>query len=93
LIGASAGAIMLTPTIRIATLVDTNEVGIDDLKGFEYVGFEFHPHLEEISTELEKIDAYSKETPYIVYGCKDGSGIKYVGEKIQIFGDVSEMRI
>ncbi len=46
LAGFSAGAIVLTPTIKIcnAPLYDENEVGLKNLKGLGIVNFEVFPH-------------------------------------------------
>ena len=44
LVGASAGAIMMTPTIDIAGGFDENIFGLIVVKGFAFVQFEFHPH-------------------------------------------------
>jgi len=48
LAGASAGAIVLTPSIGICGIegVDENRVGLTDLAGLGIVGFEIFPHYE-----------------------------------------------
>jgi dipeptidase E len=45
-IGASAGALILSPTIAIAGEVepDENEVGLKDLTGMNIINFEILPH-------------------------------------------------
>jgi len=61
-IGASAGAIILTPTIRIAGEItpDENLVNIENLEGINLVNFELLPHYEpELLAEVEK---YRKKT-------------------------------
>lgn len=61
-IGVSAGAIILTPTIKILASVDPepNEVGITDLKGLNIISFEIHPHYD--STHDEELSSYQKIT-------------------------------
>nr|MBP6948923.1 Type 1 glutamine amidotransferase-like domain-containing protein [Candidatus Paceibacterota bacterium] len=48
LIGASAGALMMTPSIDIAEGFGENIFGLIDVKGFAFVPFEFFPHFEEL---------------------------------------------
>jgi len=47
--GFSAGAIVLSPSIWVASMgdADTNEVGITDLMGLNIVDFEVWPHFEQ----------------------------------------------
>jgi dipeptidase E len=48
-IGVSAGAIILTPTIRIAGEIDPdeNEVRLENLQGMDLIKYEILPHYEE----------------------------------------------
>lgn len=65
LAGFSAGALVLTPNIRICDLPSDNEenvVGLDDLTGLGIVDFEVFPHYEEHSQETILND-YKKTTP------------------------------
>lgn len=61
-IGASAGALLLTPTIQIAGEVspDENLVGLTDLNSFGLVDFEFLPHYE--TSMDDEINTYKNKT-------------------------------
>jgi dipeptidase E len=61
--GFSAGALVLTPTIRICNLpgFDENLVGINDLRGLGIVDFELFPHFEKQSHE-SILNEYRKGT-------------------------------
>lgn len=79
-IASSAGSIVFTPTIRIASIDygDDNLPGLQDLTGLGWVDFEVAPHFEaQVSTSIEKY-ASSIRTP--VYVLDDQSAI-VVSEK------------
>jgi len=63
--GFSAGAIVLTPTIKICNLpnYDSNDVGIKDLAGLNIVNFEVFPHY---SKKYQKILSDYKEKTKIL---------------------------
>lgn len=46
IIGVSAGTIVFTPNIAVATLpfADPNDIGLKDLTALNFVNFEFSPH-------------------------------------------------
>lgn len=88
LIGASAGAIMMTPKIdicAIGTIADENVVGLTDTSGFGFVNFEFSPHFTE--NEREFLSRY--KTDRDIYLCKDGDGIFYDNGEVKLFGSVA----
>ncbi len=62
LVGFSAGAIVLTPTIGVAGIeeFDKNEVGIEDLTGLSILDFEIFPHYSKKWTRAVK--KYQKTT-------------------------------
>ncbi len=75
--GTSAGSILMTPYIAIASVDDGDEnaVGISDLTGLGFVDFEVSPHTpEDVSVEgnLE----YSKTTPRKLLLLDDNSAVK-----------------
>ena len=54
LIGVSAGAIILTPSIESAFICgDVNTVGLSNLEGLELVSFLFDPHSSKQDTNLD----------------------------------------
>jgi len=96
LIGISAGAIIMAPTIAITTLFkgepeDRNRLGLKDFSALNLVNFEFFPHFGAQGRE-EKIRAYSQRCPRLIYACKDGTGIIINGKKTTFFGDVKCFR-
>ena len=90
LIGASAGAIMLTPSIDLAGVLggDKNTPQIIDTTGFGFLDFEFHPHYRGSSKEDAYLSAYAGQHNRTVYACKDGDGVLYTNENTQLFGGV-----
>nr|MBP6949258.1 Type 1 glutamine amidotransferase-like domain-containing protein [Candidatus Paceibacterota bacterium] len=91
LLGASAGALMMTPSIDIAEGFDENIFGLIDVKGFAFVPFEFFPHFEELYREY--IDSYMKNNIRELYLCRDGDGIFCGDDGIKIFGNVSKYTV
>lgn len=63
IVGFSAGAIILSPTIEIAELptLDDNLVGITELTGLRLIDFDVYPHYEE-SKHQAIVDEYEKRT-------------------------------
>ena len=93
LTGLSAGALILTPTIKLAGAKnldpDDNDVGLKDLQGMGLVDFEFAPHFSTSSKMITALTNYSKKSPYPVYACSDGGGILIQDEKFSILGKAS----
>lgn len=73
LAGYSAGAMILTPTVQLATidpLTNENEaVGLTDFSALHLVDFEIFPHYEEERKPF--LDAYQMLTPYPVRTLRD----------------------
>ncbi len=95
LIGVSAGAMILTPTIRNTFVYHTlkgdvdklNFVHLEDFSGLSLTNFEFIPHFNwESKGEFAK--SYLHETKSVVYGCPDECGIVVDGSEITLYGDV-----
>lgn len=85
LIGVSAGALMMTPTIELAK--SENLIGLQDSSGFGFVPFEFFPHY----TKENKNFPMNYSTARTVYLCKDGDGIFVSGESVTMFGDIANI--
>ncbi|WP_408009008.1 Type 1 glutamine amidotransferase-like domain-containing protein [Pseudalkalibacillus sp. A8] len=49
LIGVSAGAMMISPTISVAQFLDPNEVGLSDLNALDLASIHFLPQSDRIS--------------------------------------------
>ncbi len=90
LAGLSAGAILMTPSIHTAGFpsfdCDENEVGIQNLKALDLVGFEFFPHYKNSSRYEKVLKEYSKKRRIPIYACPNGSGIAVEDEKTIFFG-------
>ena len=91
LIGASAGAIMMTPTIDIADGFDENIFELTDVKGFAFVPFEFHPHYELAHNEY--LTTYAENRDTSIYLCKNGDGIFCGDDSMKLFGEVEKFTI
>jgi dipeptidase E len=85
LIGASAGSLMMTPTIELAK--SENSISLQDSSGFNFVPFEFFPHY----TALNKGFPEGYVTSNTIYLCKDGDGIFVSDSEVKMFGDISEI--
>ena len=76
LIGTSAGAILMTPTIAVDALFgDERPESVRDGSALGLVDFEFFPHLQARHGYLSDLLAYSKITPRPIFACPDGDGI------------------
>lgn len=87
-VGASAGSIMLTPSIDLAGFEDENTPNLKDTTGFNFVGFEFHPHYN--LTDSDYLSEYTKRKNNNLYACKDGDGVFCSNGEINIYGKVSK---
>jgi len=77
LMGMSAGALVLTPTIEVCNLpsYDNNDVGLEDLSGLSLVDFEIFPHY---SKEYEEdLNIYRKRAKNKVREIVDGDSILF----------------
>ena len=89
LIGASAGSIMMTPSIDLAGIGgDKNTPDLKVTAGFNFVDFEFHPHFND-NDAPDYISEYMNGKSNDLYVCKDGAGIFYSNGEIRLFGEVS----
>ena len=92
IIGASAGAILMSKDISSAKFGDVDIVGLSDLSSLALVNFDFMPHWNEDSHYLEDIKAYSKNTGNTVYTCNDGDGIIVMDNKVHFYGDIKMIK-
>lgn len=82
-VGESAGSIVMTPSIAIASVDDgdVNEVGLKDLSGLGLVDFEVSPHTPE-DVSIKANEDYAKTINNILYAYDDNSAL-YFGEAIE----------
>lgn len=86
-VGVSAGTIITTPTIEVSTIepADPDVVGLTDLTGMGWVGFEIEPHCDEPRYEIIRQYALKNKRP--VYAIDDASAILVDGDKVSAVGD------
>lgn len=85
LIGTSAGAILMTPTIESALLCgDERPSGFNDDTALGLVEFLFWPHYQS-----HAVPNMSLNPGRVVYGCPDGAGIIVNDKVIEVHGAVS----
>ena len=94
LAGLSAGALLTTPNISLASYPafdrDENEVGLPESRwgALDLVDFEFFPHYRTSRRYREALQSYSKRSRFPLYACSDGSGIVVEGDRFTAHGDV-----
>lgn len=91
LVGCGTGAIVLTPDLGVAKIIDAQTELNGDVSGLGHVDFEFIPHYSEIDGKQGIINAYAKETTRRVFACHDGDGVRVTGDHLVLLGDVVEV--
>ncbi|WP_339760124.1 Type 1 glutamine amidotransferase-like domain-containing protein [uncultured Hoeflea sp.] len=87
LIGTSAGAIILTPTIATDALFAGNDPeDFMNETALDLVPFEFFPHLSSSPSFLPKLIGYSQHTARPIFACNDGEGLVVTDEYIECIG-------
>lgn len=71
-VGFSAGAIILTPTINIASAENT--IGLKDLSGLNVLDFEILPHFDA-ETGIDYLESYKTTTEYEVKTITDDEAL------------------
>lgn len=89
-IGASAGSILMTPTIAVGALLGGKRPqDVEDAEALDLLPFEFFPHLQARSGYLTDLLAYSKQNACRIAACPDGDGIVVKEGVIEAIGDVT----
>lgn len=86
LLGISAGAIVLTPSINISHVFYKSRT--DQHRAVGLVDFHFLPHWNQREDRLEAVKRFSIENKATVYACNDGDGMVIRGDRIELVGDV-----
>lgn len=90
LVGDSAGAILMTPDVRLATAAgDVPPAGYLDPSALALIDFHFWPHYAGPSTHGSHAGLLN-ELPR-VYACADGGGVVVDGDRIETFGGVATL--
>ena len=85
----SAGAVLMSKDIKIASIADENDINIKDLKALELNEFEFLPHFNIYEKDIDKIIQYSLTVNHPIYACNDGDGIVIRDNNITFAGNVT----
>lgn len=87
LIGVSAGAMLLTPSIASAALCgDENNVALDDLSALSLVPFHFVPHLPGPGISRDEIINRSAALPDEVLLCGDNDSLTIINGEMRLHG-------
>lgn len=88
LVGVSAGAILMAPTIATdALFVGRKPEDITDGDALDLVPFEFFPHLSDDAAYLSALLRYSMRTARPIVACNDSDGIVVTGGRVECVGN------
>lgn len=87
-VGASAGSILATPSIAIASIDDGDEnlLNLIDLTALALVDFEVSPHMST-HVSVEANDSYAKTISNMLYAIDDNTAIAVDGDVIEIISE------
>lgn len=89
LIGTSAGAILMTPTVALDAVFSGEDPGaVRDGGALDLVPFEFFPHLDKSTDYLPRLLAYSMDTSRRIAACRDGDGVVVNNDVVESVGDI-----
>jgi dipeptidase E len=89
LIGTSAGAMLMTPTVALdAVFTGEDPKTVRDAGALNLVPFEFFPHFERDTDHLQQLLAYSTTTARRIAACRDGDGIVVTDAGVESVGDI-----
>ncbi|MGP4081867.1 Type 1 glutamine amidotransferase-like domain-containing protein [Pseudalkalibacillus sp. R45] len=88
LIGVSAGAMMMSPTIEVAQFLDPNDVRLADLEALNLVQLHFLTHFIDRIRMTEEIEAFLTRSSIPLYLCQDRAGIVIEQGKLECYGKV-----
>ncbi|MBY3053846.1 Type 1 glutamine amidotransferase-like domain-containing protein [Rhizobium laguerreae] len=87
LVGTSAGAILMTPTIAVDALFSGGSPdAVQDGAALDLLPFEFFPHLNDDPGYLSALLRYSETTATPILACRDGEGLILGNGLVEIFG-------
>ena len=86
-VGTSAGAILMTPTIAADALFEGGSPeAVRDGAALDLMPFEFFPHLNDDPGYLPALLRYSETTANSILACRDGEGLILGNGLVEIFG-------
>ncbi|MBY3217593.1 type 1 glutamine amidotransferase-like domain-containing protein [Rhizobium laguerreae] len=87
LVGTSARAILMTPTIAVDALFSGGSPdAVQDGAALDLLPFEFFPHLNDDPGYLSALLRYSETTATPILACRDGEGLILGNGLVEIFG-------
>ncbi|MBY3152415.1 type 1 glutamine amidotransferase-like domain-containing protein [Rhizobium laguerreae] len=87
LVGTSAGAILMTPTIAVDALFSGGSPdAVQDGAALDLLPFEFFPHLNDDPGYLSALLRCSETTATPILACRDGEGLILGNGLVEIFG-------
>lgn len=89
LIGTSAGAILMTPTIAVDALFGAGRPeDVEDGRALNLVPFEFFPHVQAKPSYLPDLLTYSMHNSRPIIACPDGDGLVITEGVVECIGDL-----
>lgn len=87
LIGISAGAMIMTPSIASASLCgDINHCGLDDLSALNLVDFMFTPHIDQAQLQSDQFQQQLAVFKQQLCLCPDDSSLLFITGKVEQLG-------
>ena len=80
IIGVSAGAMVLSSTLGLASEADDFLAAKRRIGGLKFFGFEFYPHFNTKPSQVTSLQKYAKFHGVEVYACDDSAGL-YITDK------------
>ncbi|GIU35832.1 Type 1 glutamine amidotransferase-like domain-containing protein [Shewanella schlegeliana] len=88
LVGVSAGAMIMTPSIASASLCgDINHCELDDLIALNLVDFMFSPHINQALLQSERFQQQLAPFKQQVCLCPDDASLLLITDKVEQLGD------
>lgn len=93
IVGDSAGAMIMTPSIKICDFDKSSAPPMKfDHDTIGLVDFEINPHWGQYGASEKQIVEYSEDNNITVYCVPDGAGIAVIGSKIELIRPVIELK-
>jgi dipeptidase E len=92
LVGVSAGAILMTPSVRSSSLCgDPPDERLTDYAALGLVDFHFWPHFDPACQLNGEQSALAESLPKL-HACPGGAGIIVEGDAVELFGPIRQYR-
>ena len=88
ILGISAGAMILTPSLGLLPAVDNTPVLKSSLRALGIIDFELYPHFKADKKTREKLAHYARSKKIRLYACDDDAGLLIKDNEITMLGPV-----